>query len=102
MLGRSVLVELARADTQLLQWVHDFLWGGRGFSAGFRRGSKGGEAASEGVLFRERFSKNGSQFGRPRRGTPYCMLPSFVHPLVPVFEPHVQKWVIFVRRRVAF
>ena len=23
----------------------------------------------------------------------------FVHPLFPVFEPHIQKWVIFVRRR---
>ena len=25
--------------------------------------------------------------------------PIFVHPLFPVFEPHIQKWVIFVRRR---
>ena len=25
--------------------------------------------------------------------------PTFVHPLFPVFEPHIQKWVIFVRRR---
>ena len=25
--------------------------------------------------------------------------PFFVHPLFPVFEPHIQKWVIFVRRR---
>ena len=25
--------------------------------------------------------------------------PIFVHPLSPVFEPHIQKWVIFVRRR---
>ena len=23
----------------------------------------------------------------------------FVHPLFPVFEPHIQRWVIFVRRR---
>ena len=25
--------------------------------------------------------------------------PVLVHPLFPVFEPHIQKWVIFVRRR---
>ena len=25
--------------------------------------------------------------------------PIFVHPLFTVFEPHIQKWVIFVRRR---
>ena len=25
--------------------------------------------------------------------------PIFVHPLFPVFEPRIQKWVIFVRRR---
>ena len=25
--------------------------------------------------------------------------PIFVHKLFPVFEPHIQKWVIFVRRR---
>ena len=24
--------------------------------------------------------------------------PVFVHPLFPVFEPHIQKWVILVRR----
>ena len=28
-----------------------------------------------------------------------AILPHFVHPLFPVFEPHIQKWVIFVRRR---
>ena len=31
--------------------------------------------------------------------SPYCILPIFVHPLFLVFEPHLQKWVIFVRRR---
>ena len=26
---------------------------------------------------------------------PCCILPTFVHPLFPVFKPHIQKWVIF-------
>ena len=29
----------------------------------------------------------------------FALCPIFVHPLFPVFEPHIQKWVIFVRRR---
>ena len=33
----------------------------------------------------------------PEPHVAFC--PIFVHPLFPVFEPHIQKWVIFVRRR---
>ena len=33
----------------------------------------------------------------PEHHIAFC--PIFVHPLFPVFEPHIQKWVIFVRRR---
>ena len=33
----------------------------------------------------------------PELHVAFC--PIFVHPLFPVFEPHIQKWVIFVRRR---
>ena len=34
---------------------------------------------------------------RPKPYIAFC--PIFVHPLCPVFEPHIQKWFIFVRRR---
>ena len=34
---------------------------------------------------------------RPKHHISFC--PIFVHPLFPVFEPHIQKWVIFGRRR---
>ena len=33
----------------------------------------------------------------PEPHVAFC--PIFVHPLFPLFEPHIQKWVIFVRRR---
>ena len=33
----------------------------------------------------------------PELHVAFC--PIFVHPLLPVFEPHILKWVIFVRRR---
>ena len=33
----------------------------------------------------------------PEPHVAFC--PIFVHPLFPVFEHHIQKWVIFVRRR---
>ena len=34
---------------------------------------------------------------RPEPRIAFCSI--FVHPFFPVFEPHIQKWVIFVRRR---
>ena len=33
----------------------------------------------------------------PEHHIAFC--PIFVHPLFPVFEPHIQKWFIFARRR---
>ena len=35
---------------------------------------------------------------RPEPHVAFCHI--FVHPLFPVFEPHIQKWVFFVRRRL--
>ena len=57
---------------------------------GEKRETKGGEERKKKKKVKGIFSYT------PELHVAFC--PIFVHPLFPVFEPHITKWVIFVRR----
>ena len=58
-----------------------------------------GAASAQTTLSRKSEIHSPSGYFQSYARTPYCICPIFVHPLFTMFEPHIQKWVIFVRRR---
>ena len=64
---------------------------GRGSEKGWRKKGDKGRGGKE-----EKKKVKGIFSYTPELHVAFC--PIFVHPLFPVFEPHITKWVIFVRR----